>query len=134
MKNLSRISIFLGLLFFVSAAHAQNDSDILTNVEAALQASSSKELSKHLHNKVEIKLNGERKNYSINQAEIMLKDFFQEYPGEGFEFIHEGNNSSGGILYAIGTFSSNSGKHRVVVRAKMFNSAYKVYRLEFTKE
>lgn len=134
MKNLSRISILLMSLFVVTLAHAQSGNDILTNVEAALKASSSKELSKHLHAKVEIKLDGVRKEYSINQAEIMLKDFFQDYPGEGFEFIHKGNNFSGGIRYAIGSYTSNSGKHRVVVRAKKFKDAYKIYRLEFTKD
>ena len=114
--------------------HAQDNSSIIRNVEEALKASSSKELTKHLHVKVEIKLDGERKEYSINQAEIMLKQFFQQHPASGFEFIHEGNNNSGGIIYAIGSYTSASGKHRVVVRAKQFKKVYKVYRLEFTKD
>lgn len=106
----------------------------MARVEEALKSSSSKELTKHLHVKLEIKLDGERKEYSINQAEIMLKQFFQQHPASGFEFIHEGNNDSGGILYAIGSYTSASGKHRVVVRAKQYKDVYKVYRLEFTKE
>lgn len=121
-------------LFVLSLAQAQSGDDILGNVEEALKSSSSKEISKYLHSKVEIKLDGVRKEYSSNQAEIMLKQFFQTYPSEGFEFIHEGNNSSGGIRYAIGSYTSKSGKHRVVVRAKKFKEAYKVYRLEFTKD
>ncbi|MFY0591563.1 DUF4783 domain-containing protein [Roseivirga sp.] len=113
---------------------AQESEDIMERVEDALKSSSSKELTKHLHSKLEIRLDGERKEYSKNQAEIMLKQFFQQNPATGFEFIHEGDNDSGGILYAIGTYTSSSGKHRVVVRAKKYAKKYKVYRLEFSKE
>jgi len=113
---------------------AQEKDKIMERVEEALKSSSSKELTKHLHSKVEIKLDGERKEYSINQAEIMLKQFFQQNPATAFEFIHEGDNESGGILYAIGSYTSSSGKHRVVVRAKQYDKKYKVYRLEFSKE
>lgn len=133
MNNLFKHTV---LAFFICMSHlaiAQGD-DIIQNVEGALRASSSKELIKHLHLKVEIKLDGERKEYSINQAEIMLKQFFSQYPAESFEFIHEGNNNSGAILYAIGSYESDSGQHRVVVRAKKYKSVYKVYRLEFTKD
>ena len=132
MKNLSGICLSVLIVCFSHSIKAQSDPDILNNVEAALKASSSKELSKHLHSKVEIKLDGVRKEYSNSQAEIMLKGFFQDYPGKTFEFNH-GNDTSGGIRYAIGTYVSNSGKHRVVVRAKKFKDIYKVYRLEFTK-
>lgn len=122
------------LLCLSLGVFAQENSNIIQNVEEALKASSSKELTKHLHIKVEIKLDGERKEYSINQAEIMLKRFFQQHPATSFKFIHEGINNSGGILYAIGSYTSASGKHRVVVRAKQFKKIYKVHRLEFTKD
>lgn len=134
MNNLRSKLFLLIALFFTFTAFAQEKGDIIKNVEEALKASSSKELTKHLHTKVEIKLDGERKEYSVNQAEIMLKQFFQQHPAKGFEFVHEGNNSAGGIIYAIGSYTSSSGKHRVVIRAKQYRKVYKVYRLEFTKE
>lgn len=134
MNNLYRHLSVLLLLCLSFGAFAQESNDIIQRVEEALKASSSKELTKHLHIKVEIKLDGERKEYSANQAELMLKQFFQQHPATGFKFIHEGNNNSGGIIYAIGSYTSSSGKHRVVVRAKQFKEVYKVYRLEFTKD
>lgn len=128
------ILLYSLLVAFQLAAQEEKDDDIIVQVEAALKASSSKELTKFLHEKVEIKLEGERKEYSVNQAEVILKQFFQQYPATGFEFIHNGNNSSGGIVYAIGTYSSDGGDHRVVIRARTFDEITKVYRLEFTKE
>lgn len=134
MNNLFKnILLVLALCLSVSVS-AQDPGDIIVNVEEALKASSSKELTKHLHSKVEIKLDGERKEYSVNQAEIMLKKFFQQHPADSFEFIHDGDNDSGARIYAIGTYKSASGKHRVVIRAKQYNKVYKVYRLEFTKD
>ncbi|OEK06974.1 DUF4783 domain-containing protein [Roseivirga misakiensis] len=132
-KLRTNILIILALCVSLSVV-AQESDDIMERVEEALKSSSSKELTKHLHTKLEIRLDGERKEYSKNQAEIMLKQFFQQNPASGFEFIHEGDNDTGGILYAIGTYTSSSGKHRVVVRAKQYNKKYKVYRLEFSKE
>lgn len=134
MNKLSSKLLIILTLFISFSALAQKDEDIIASVEEALKSSSSKELAKYLHSKLEIKLDGERKEYSINQAEIMLKQFFQQHPASSFEFIHEGNNDNSGILYAIGSYTSASGKHRVVVRAKQYKKVYKVYRLEFTKE
>ncbi|GHE55929.1 MULTISPECIES: DUF4783 domain-containing protein [Roseivirga] len=133
MKTYLKHTVVILMLSLSLPLLAQEES-IISKVEGALKASSSKELTKHLHEKVEIKLDGDRKEYSVNQAEIMLKQFFQQYPSKGFEFIHDGNNSSGGIIYAIGTYTSSGGSHRVVIRAKKFKDIYKVYRLEFTKE
>lgn len=133
MKTYLKYTVLLFTLIFSLSAFAQED-DFIGNVEEALKASSSKELTKYLHSKVEIKLDGDRKEYSVNQAEVMLKQFFQQYPSTGFEFVHDGNNTSGGIIYAIGTYTSSGGSHRVVIRAKKFKEVYKVYRLEFTKE
>ncbi len=134
MNNLPTKLLILIAICFSFTAFAQEKEDIISNVEEALKASSSKELTKHLHSKVEIKLDGVRKEYSVNQAEIKLKQFFQQHPAKAFEFVHQGNNSSGGILYAIGSYTSSSGKHRVVVRAKQFKKVFRVYRIEFTKE
>lgn len=133
MKTYLKYTVLLLTLFVSLSALAQDD-EIVTKVEECLKASSSKELTKYLNSKVEIKLDGERKEYSVNQAEIMLKQFFQQYPSTGFEFNHDGNNTSGGIIYAIGTYTSSGGSHRVVIRAKKFDNVFKVYRLEFTKD
>ncbi|MHA7099439.1 DUF4783 domain-containing protein [Roseivirga pacifica] len=121
------------LLFGATSAFAQ-EAEIIDLVEEALKSSSSREISKHLHNKVEIKLDGERNEYSKNQAEVVLKQFFQDNTAESCEFVHQGNNNAGGIIYAIGSYQTASVSYRVVVRAKKFSKEFKVYRLEFTKE
>lgn len=114
-------------------AQEKTEKAFITEVEEALKSGSSKELSKFLHTRVEIKLNNQRKEYSINQAEIVLKDFFQKQPANEAEFIHDGN-SAGGMIYAIGSYKSGNSSFRLMVRAKKYKAVYKVYHLEFTEE
>jgi hypothetical protein len=136
MRNQNVIKSFVILLFITVgfSGYAQTNEEIfINNVQEALKSSSSRELSKYLSNRVEIKLDNEKKDYSANQAEIVLKQFFQKHPASETEFIHEGN-SAGGIIYAIGSYTSGNQKYRVVVRAKKEQEEYKIYRLEFTEE
>lgn len=133
-QNLINSFIILICLATGFSSYAQtNEEIIINNVQEALKSSSSRELSKYLSNRVEIKLDNEKKDYSASQAEIVLKQFFQKHPATETEFIHEGN-SAGGIIYAIGSYTSGNQKYRVVVRAKKEKDEYKIYRLEFTEE
>jgi hypothetical protein len=133
-QNLHRSLIILCLLGIGFSGFAQtNEEIIIKNVQEALKSSSSRELAKYLSDRVEIKLENEKKDYSANQAEIVLKQFFQQHPANDTEFIHEGN-SAGGIIYAIGSYTSGNQKYRVVVRAKKYKEQYKIYRLEFTED
>ncbi len=121
------------LVLTVFSLSAQGNDDIIDNVEEALKSSNSRELSKYLNDRVEIKLENERKEYSANQAEIVLKQFFQKHPSDAAEFVHEGN-SPGGIIYAIGKYDSGNSNYRVVLRAKTYKGVYKIYRLEFSRD
>ncbi len=127
------MALFL-LPFGQSNAQEKKDDVFLVEVEKALKASSAKELTRFLQDNVEIRLNRKKNTYSHQQAEMVLKTFFQEHPATDFEFIHDGNNDSGGIIYAIGSYTSIGGTHRVVVRAKKVENILKIYRLEFSKE
>ena len=107
-KNL--IPVFTLLLLSLFSLSAQKDGDIINNVQEALKSSNSRELAKYLNERVEIKIDNERKEYSVNQAEIVLKQFFQKQPADETEFVHQGN-SQGGIIYAIGNYKSDKSIH-----------------------
>jgi len=136
MRKKNIVITFMSLLMMLSSLSgiAQTPEEkLIKNVQEALKSSSSRELVKYLHERVEIKLDNEKKDYSTNQAEIVLKQFFQKNPADSTEFIHEGN-SDGGIIYAIGSYVSGNKKYRVVLRAKKYKADYKIYRLEFTED
>lgn len=136
MRNKNIIITFVSLLMILSSFSGFSqtaEETMIKKVQEALKSSSSRELVKYLHERVEIKLDNEKKDYSTNQAEIVLKQFFQKNPANSTEFIHEGN-SDGGIIYAIGSYVSGNKKYRVVLRAKKYKTDYKIYRLEFTED
>ena len=136
MRNKHIIVTLITLLFAVvsfSASAQTEEEKLIKNVQEALKSSSSRELVKYLNDRVEIKLDNEKKDYSTNQAEIVLKQFFQKNPADSTEFIHDAK-SDGGIVYAIGSYVSGNKKYRVVIRAKKFKADFKIYRLEFTED
>lgn len=103
-------------------------------IEGIVRANSSRGLGGHLFDKVEIKIDGNRKEYSKNQAEAVLKNFFQDNSATQFDFVHDGKNGAQDLIYAIGDFVTSSSTYRLVMRAKKFEDTYKIFRIEFTKE
>lgn len=127
-----RILTFIFLIVMThSGSNAQDD--VLKNVSAALKAGSSKELVKHFHNMVEVNIDGERSNYSKAQAEVVMKDFFQKYPTDDFEYIHEGSSKEG-LSYTIGKYTYKDGSFRVVMFIKNIGGVFAVDTFTLTKE
>lgn len=111
-------------------AHAQNE--VINNVRDALKTGSSRELNKYLNNTVEISINGEKSSYSRNQAEFVLKDFFNKYPPKGFRYVHQGSSKEG-IKYTIGTYSYDRGEFRVFMVIKQISGTYLVDKIDFNE-
>lgn len=107
--------------------------DVLSNISAAMKAGSSKELIKYCNNNLEIKLDGKTSNYSISQAEMILRDFFLNNPPKGFDYIHQGSSPEG-LKYTIGTYKVDGGSYRVVMVIKKSGSAFKIDTINFSRE
>lgn len=118
-------------LTLIATASAQNE--VINNVRDALKAGSSKELSKYLNNTVEISIDGEKASYSRNQAEFVLKDFFNNYPTRGFRYVHQGSSKEG-LKYTVGTYSYDRGEFRVFMLIKQFGGNYLVDKIDFNRE
>ncbi len=118
-------------LTLMATASAQNE--VINNVRDALKAGSSKELSKYLNNTVEISVDGEKASYSRNQAEFVLKDFFNNYPTRGFRYVHQGSSKEG-LKYTVGTYSYDRGEFRVFMLIKQFGGNYLVDKIDFNRE
>src|SRR5690606_30890562 len=123
--------VFFLVTGIVSSSYGQ--SDVLNNVKTAMKTGSSKELTRHFHDVVEMVIDGDASDYSKTQAEFVLKDFFKKYPPSDFLYIHQGASKEG-IRYAIGKYSFEEGAFRVLLRAKEINDVFLVYSIDFTKE
>lgn len=125
------ITVFFSLCLFWQTAPQQ---DVLKDIGNALRTGSSKELVKFLNNNVEIKIDGKTSNYSITQAEVVLKDFFLNNPPRGFNYVHQGASTKEGLQYTIGSFELDKGSYRVVMLLKKVKDQLKIDSISFTKE
>ena len=120
------------IAFTLGLFHVQQD-EILANISTAMKAGSSKELIKYCNANMEIKMDGKTSNYSVAQAEVILKDFFLKNPPKGFQYIHQGASPEG-LKYTIGTYSVDDGKFRVVMVIKKVKEEFKIDTINFSKE
>ncbi|MFN3316973.1 MAG: DUF4783 domain-containing protein, partial [Raineya sp.] len=66
------------MLFTCSLAMAQNKE--ISEAESFIRKGDSKNLSKHFGETIELNFDGKKQNYSRNQAEFVMKDFFSKNP------------------------------------------------------
>lgn len=126
-----KIGFILCSMLLVSGVSAQED--VLDNIGTAMKAGSSKELIKYCNANLEIKVDGKTSNYSISQAEVVLKDFFLKNPSKGFQYIHQGASPEG-LKYTIGTYRLEGGSYRVVMVLKKVQGQFKIDTINFSRE
>lgn len=129
-------AIFLALFIMTAGSllqetHAQNS--VITQVRDAIRAGSSRELTRHFSDMVELNIEGKTGNYTKEQATFVLKEFFDKYSTSDFQYIHQGA-SEDGTQYAIGRYSYDTGSFRVFMLVKKVNSDYKVKLLNIAEE
>lgn len=134
MKEIVIKLFFLSILSgcTLTLAHAQNKS-LYADVRAALKASSSKELSQHFHNNIQLNINGESEYYSNVHAQIYLREFFKKHESISFEYTHQGGSPEG-LTFAIGNYVHSEGTYVVLIRAKKIDGEEKIYIIDFTQE
>lgn len=134
MKGIS-LKFFFFLLFSSLGngnTYAQNES-LFTDVRSALKAGSSKELSQHFHDNIQLNIRDESGNYSKVHAEIYLKEFFKKHEAISFEYVLQ-RSTNEGLKYAIGNYVHSAGTYLVLIRAKKINGKEKIYIIDFSEE
>jgi len=125
-------ALIISFLGINSGSFAQGD--IISKVKGALNTGSSKELVKYLDKTSDIDIEGEKSTFSKTQAEVVLKDFFQNYPPTSFQIIHQGA-SKAGSPYVIGQYSHKAGSFRVWIRLKeVTDDSYVVHAMSFYED
>lgn len=91
------------------------------------------DMEKYFDNFVPITLNGNQAIYSRNQAEVVLRDFFDKNTPRDFNAMENGapdNNSK----FMIGTFDSQNAKFNVYILMKLKDGNYIIQDLRLNKE
>ncbi|HRU69244.1 MAG TPA: DUF4783 domain-containing protein, partial [Bacteroidia bacterium] len=67
--------------------------DIFDEIALAIKSGNSREIAKYFSARVELKINNTENIYSKAQAELLLRDFFNENPPVSFVIKHKSSSS-----------------------------------------
>jgi Domain of unknown function (DUF4783) len=101
----------------------------IDEVVSAMKNGDAAQIARFFDNTVEITMPDKSNNYSKNQAEIVLKDFFSTNGIKTFEVIHKGENA--GSQYCIGTLVTKNGSFRTTVFMKQKNDKQLLQEIRF---
>src|SRR5579872_3104801 len=109
MKNyLKKLLLLVSCTLVLFTVHAQNSVSPIEDMVNAMKNDRVADMAKYFDNFVPVTINNNQVLYSRNQAEIVLKDFFDKNSPRGFEVIDNGSpdNTS---KFVIGAFTTPAG-------------------------
>ena len=118
-------------LAIVMATSAYKNPLKLNDIIVALNTGNANNVSKYFDNTVEISIAGKSSNYSKNQAETILNDFFDNNTVKSFAVIHRGE--SGEAEYCIGTLITQKGSYRTTLNLKQKGDKKVLQEVKFEK-
>jgi hypothetical protein len=128
MKSIRLIITALAMLITSLAFSA-----IPPKVFDAMKVGNSTELSKYFNNSVEVAILETESVYSRQQAEQVVKNFFEKNSPKNFTLLHQGGKSE--AQYAIGTLEITSGKKfRVYFLVKEQSGTPLIHQLRIEEE
>jgi uncharacterized protein YxeA len=121
--------VILSLSLFTFANPELKNEEIFLSIKNG----SSKDLARHFENGVALNINGNQGQFSKNQAELVIRDFFKKYPPEDFEILHEGYSGEQ-LKHYIGTYTSLGEAYRILIKGNVYQETYKIYSLEIISQ
>lgn len=99
---------------------------------AALRSGNAAQLAKYFDSRVDISLPNKSDNFSKNQAEMILKDFFASNEVKNFQVKHKGENN--GSQFCIGLLQTRNGNFRTKLYMKQKGDQQVVQEIAFQAE
>lgn len=127
------MKIILSLILFIAPFSEEWEAaPSIDPIISALESGSSNDLARFFETSITLNINGQQGDYSRNQAELVLKDFFRKNPSQGFSILYQ-KESPGSISTYIGEYASNTSRYRVFIKVSEFNDTFRIYSLDFVK-
>jgi hypothetical protein len=128
MKNYLGIAIASVSLLLASFTVTYSIDEVL----AALRTGNATQLAKYFDSRVDISLPNKSDNFSRNQAEMILKDFFASNEVKNFVVKHKGENN--GSQFCIGSLQTRNGNFRTKLYMKHKGGQQLVQEIAFQPE
>lgn len=115
-----------------SFAHLPVD-DVVNDVANAIELMDAKKLAEFFNSTIDLEIGETDGNYSKTQAEMIVRDFFKNFPLTSFAVNHQGS-SNDGSKYFIGTYKTSTQEYRVYVLLKKQDDQLLIHQLQFEQE
>ncbi len=127
------LSLIISFIFFSQPNFEElRGEESIDFVVSAIDGGSSGELAKYFDNSISLNINGQQGDYSKNQAELVIKDFFKKNPSMGFKVVFRSETNP--ILSSfIGDYQSQEGLFKVFIKVSQQAGNLRIYSLEFVK-
>ncbi len=132
---MKKIKVLLAVIILgtVLGASAFPIFDIPPKIFDAMKVGNAIELSKHFNSSVELVILDKEDVYSKQQAEQILKSFFDKNKSKSFTLLHQGGKE--GAQYAIGNLETVSGKiYRVYFLVKESGGKPLIHQMRIEEE
>lgn len=124
--------ILSAFLWIYSPVYEKSPAESIDPIVSAIGSGSSSELARFFDSSISMNVNGHQGDYSKNQAEIVLRDFFKKNPSLGFSLIFQ-NENPGSLSTYIGEYASSQGSFKVFIKVSQNESGFRIYSLDFVK-
>ena len=130
LRSFSRLQFVVISLGIILSSFSVNTS--IDDVLSALKSGNAGQLAKYFDTRVDISLPNRSDNFSRNQAEMILKDFFASNEVKTFVVKHKGENA--GSQFCIGLLQTRNGNFRTKLYMKQKGDQQVVQEIAFQPE
>ena len=133
---MKKIIFFFLIIFSVLEVNAQSEEVskmIFDNIGKAFREGDASQLALNFASSFDIILPGNEGTFSKQQAEMILKDFFNKNKPKSFVINHQGT-SNDGSRYAIGTYKTVNQSYRAYVLLKSIANKLLISQLQLEKD
>lgn len=119
-------------LFFMNPLPGQTRNGFPQAITTATQQGDASELANYFNSKIELILPSKSGVFSKEQAQYLMKDFFENNHPTSFQVIHQGvrDNSS----FAIGKYSCSKGQYRLQFLTKNIDNQTLIIQIRIDKQ
>jgi len=133
---MKKILFFLLILFSFVEVNAQSEEAskvIFENIGKAFREGDASQLAVNFSSSFDIILPGNEGTYSKQQAEMILKDFFNKNKPKGFVINHQGT-SNDGSRFSIGSYRTATQNFKAYILLKTFGNKLLISQLQLEKD
>ena len=116
MKQVKQIVSLLLFGLMTLSIQGYYSGEIPDGIKSAFKSGNSKETAKYFNSSIELDILGNENVYSKNQAEQIIKSFYEQHPVTNFSILFEGGKDAS--QYAIGKLVTSKGTFRVNLLVK----------------